>query len=500
MKPILQYSVRLLLAISAVALLFACEKGPNYKDYSTYYPEPSVTGMNPNTGYPATYMTIEGKGFGALKGAVKVLFGGIKADSIISCTDTQIRVKVPNAAVSGKVTLTMWTHTLDSIGSYTVLPPSKVSGVTPGRGKIGEQATIKGEKFGTNKAVIRVMIGSAEAAVVSVSDNEIKFTIPDAKSGMLVLYVGPQVIPVSFFLIGEEKLSGTIIGHESSWGNNPATFKAAAFDGDIATAVDAPTKTGFVGYDFGLGKAAKLTQVRYAPRTGNEKRMIGGEIRGANDPTLFDYVTLLKITAQPATGVYTQAEIATTQSFQYVYYYSADGFCNIAELEFYGNIVDAVIPQGKYVFEYNDPTGKEWIPQQNATYTIGNSKLKVTFDPVQFAGTSKRRADLKYMNTPWVYTKEYPILAIKFTKPAIVAFRPDITGLDSGFSNNDYKKDFEADNVYYWDISEKTAKDRVECGVFQFKIPDITSAETGYEVDWVRTFKTKTELQTFLGK
>jgi hypothetical protein len=104
------------------------------------------------------------------------------------------------------------------------------------------------------------------------------------------------------------------------------------------------------------------------------------------------------------------------------------------------------------------------------------------------------------MNTPWIYTKEYPILAIKFTKPATVAFRPDITGLDSGFSNNDYKKDFETDNVYYWNISEKTTKDRVECGVFQFKIPDITSAETGYEVDWLRTFKTKEELQAFLGK
>ena len=485
--------------LAAISLfLFACEQGPNFKDY--IYPAPVPTGLSPTIGYPGSYVIIDGSSFGIYTKAVTVLFNGIKADSIISCIDNKIKVKVPVAAVSGKVTLKIWTNTVDSIGSYTVLPPSQVSGVTPVKGKAGEQATIKGEKFGTNKAIVHVLIGRAEAEVVSVSDNEIKFTIPDAKSGMLVLRVGPQVIPVSFFLIGEEKLSGTIIGHESSWSNNPKTYKEAAFDGDIATAVDAPTKTGFVGYDFGIGKAAKLTQVRFAPRTGNEKRMIGGEIRGANDPTLSDYVALHKITVQPATGVYTQVEITTTESYQYVYYYSADGFCNISELEIYGNIVDAVIPEGKYVFEFNDPTSKIWIPQQNATYVIENSKLKVTFDPVQFAGTSKRRADLKYMNTPWIYTKEYPIFAIKFTKPATVAFRPDITGLDSGFSNNDYKKDFETDNVYYWDISEKTTKDKVECGVFQFKIPDITSAETGYEVDWVRTFKTKEALQAFLGK
>lgn len=486
--------------LAAISLfLFACEEGPNFKDYSTYYPEPSVTGINPNVGYPGTYMTIEGKDFGDLTRAVGIFFGGIKADSVITCTNTQIKVKIPAGAVSGKVTLKLWTHTLDSIGSYSVLPPSLVSSVTPERGKAGEEATITGEKFGTNASDVHVFIGSAEVQVSSVSDTEIKFIIPDEKSGALVLHIGPQVIPVNFFLIGEEKLSGTLIGHSGSWGNNLATEITAAVDGNIATFVDGPSKTGFVGYDFGTGKAAKLTQVRYVPRESHPQRLVNGEIRGANDPTLSDYVTLYKITTEPPKGVYTEVEISTEESFRYIYFYSPDGYCNISEIEFYGNIVDAIIPEGKYVFEYNDPAGAEWIPQQNATYVIENSKLKVTFDPVQFTGTSKRRADLKYMNTPWIYTKQYPILAIKFTKPATVAFRPDITGLDSGFSNNDYKKDFETNNVYYWDISEKTTKDRVECGVFQFKIPDITSAETGYEVDWVRTFKTKEELQAFLG-
>jgi len=498
MKQILQYSVRLLMAIGAVALLFACEEGPNFKEYT--YPAQTTSGFSPTSAFPGQNITITGTDLDTLKGAVKVWFGGILATNVVSAKGTQIVVQVPVNAVSGPVSLQVWTTKTDDIGTFTVLPPSKVSTVTPERGKPGDIATLKGEHFGTNVADVHVFIGNVEAVVTSVSDNEIKFTVPDAKSGTLVLHVSTQVISVSYFLIGGEKLTGTLIGHSGSWGNNSATFITAAVDGDIATFVDGATSTGYVGYDIGSGKAAKLTSVRYVPRASHPQRMVGGEIRGANDPTLFDAVTLHKITAQPATGVYTVVTISTTENYRYIYYYSANGNCNIAEIEFYGNIVDAVIPEGKYVFEYNDPTSKDWIPQQNATYVIENSKLKVTFDPVQFAGTSKRRADLKYMNTPWIYTKAYPILAIKFTKPATVAFRPDITGLDSGFSNNDYKKDFETKNVYYWDMSEKTTKDRVECGVFQFKIPDITSAETSYEVDWVRTFKTKEELQAFLGQ
>ncbi|WP_423127202.1 IPT/TIG domain-containing protein [Gaoshiqia sp. Z1-71] len=488
--------------LAAISLfLFACEEGPDYKDYSTYYPEAIATGMSPVTGYPTTNLTITGKSFGDLKGAVKVWFGGIQAKTIVSVADDQIVVQVPADAVTGKVTLQVWTHTLDSIGSYTVIPAPKISNVDPLRCMPGDVITIIGENFGSDANSIDVFIGDAEAQINSISDNEIKVTVPDTGSGVLTLRMEGLDVTGPFILVGSELLtSDKLIGHSGSWGNNPATFIAAAVDGDIATFVDGPSATGYVGYDFGAGKAATVSSVRYVPRKSHPARMINGEIRGANDPTLYDAVTLYKITEQPPVEVYTEVAISTEEAYRYIYYYSPDGYCNIAEIEFWGSIVDVVAPEGKYVFEFDDPTSTSWLPQQNATYVIESGMLKVTFDPVQFAGTSKRRADLKYMNTPWIYTSEYPILAIKFTKPEVVAFRPDITGLDSGFSNNDYKKDFEAQNVYYWDLSEKTASDRVECGVFQFKIPDITSPEPGYDVYWVRTFKTKAELQAFIGQ
>lgn len=491
--------VFLLAALSLT--LFACEEGPNFKDYSTYYPEQTVAGMSPATGYPGTNLTINGENFGDLTGAVKVFFGGIQTETVVSCTNNQIVVQVPADAVTGKVSLQIWTHMNDSIGTYTVIPAPRITSVDPLRALEGDTITIIGENFGTDANSIGVFIGDAEAPINSILDNEIKITVPDVSSGPLNLHVDVLVVTGPFILVGAELLtSEKLIGHSGSWGNNPATMISAAVDGDITTFVDGPSASGYVGYDFGVGKGANVSSVRYVPRTSHPSRMVNGEIRGANDPTLSDAVTLYKITEQPPVEVYTEVAISTEEPYRYIYYYSPDGYCNIAEIEFYGNIVDVVAPEGKYIFEFDDPTSTSWIPQQDATYAIEDGLMKVAFNASQFGGTGKRRADLRYMETPWIYTSEYPILAIKFTKPANVNFRPDITGLDSGFSNNDYKKDFEGNDVYYWDLSEKTTNDRVECGVFQFKIPDITSDETGYDVDWVRTFKTKEELQAFIGQ
>ncbi len=182
MKNRILYLAFLLAAISL--LLFSCEDGPNYKDYSTYYPEPTVAGINPVSGYPGTYMTIDGNDFGELKGAVKVWFGGIKADSIISCANNQIVVKVPSDAVSGMVTMQIWTYLKDSIGIYSVIPAPKMTGVEPQRGKVGSIITITGENFGIDANNIQVLIGGVKAVINTITNNEIKITLPDAGSGL----------------------------------------------------------------------------------------------------------------------------------------------------------------------------------------------------------------------------------------------------------------------------------------------------------------------------
>ncbi|APA00308.1 MULTISPECIES: IPT/TIG domain-containing protein [Flavobacterium] len=176
-------------------------------------------------------------------------------------------------------------------------------------------------------------------------------------------------------------------------------------------------------------------------------------------------------------------------------------------------------PKGKYIFEFDDPTDVQWLPAQNATSKIEEGKLKVTFDPAQLGTTaSKRRADLYYIingifpspggtaKTKWVQSPAYPIIAMKIAfsgtgavKPGVgnIILDPAVTG-GINVGNNKYKTDFVAQNVIYYDLSADYLTE-TELTIRQFKIADIVGAETGYEVDWIRTFKNKAELQTFLG-
>src|SRR5690606_34510419 len=152
-----------------------------------------------------------------------------------------------------------------------LLPSARVILVSTDKAQEGDEVTIAGEHFGENLELVQVFIGEVEAEVISVSPTEVRFSVPVAPSGNIILIVDGQCITASYLMIGIEKLTGTLIGHQGSWQNNPATTIHAAVDGDIETAVDAATPSGYVGYDLGVGKAGALTSIRYVPRRGNEK-------------------------------------------------------------------------------------------------------------------------------------------------------------------------------------------------------------------------------------
>ncbi len=145
------------------------------------------------------------------------------------------------------------------------------------------------------------------------------------------------------------KLTGGIIGTAGSWGGSGSTI-TNVFDGDLNTFFDAPNGNGaWVGLDFGAGVSSVITMINYFPRSGSESRMTGGIFQGANQANFSDAVTLFTIASQPATGVFTAANITNTAGFRYVRYLSPDnGFGNVAELEFYGYpwSASAPVPDG----------------------------------------------------------------------------------------------------------------------------------------------------------
>ncbi|WP_276500175.1 LamG-like jellyroll fold domain-containing protein [Terrimonas pollutisoli] len=139
-----------------------------------------------------------------------------------------------------------------------------------------------------------------------------------------------------------KKLTGALIGTNGSWGNNAATTKAAAVDGNLATFFDAPTGTAWVGYDLGANNNNVITKLRYAPRANFAPRMVGGMFQGSNVADFSSATTLFTVTAQPTVGVYTEQTVSNSTAFRYIRYISSStGFGNVAEVEFYGFLAQA---------------------------------------------------------------------------------------------------------------------------------------------------------------
>ncbi|WP_207514597.1 LamG-like jellyroll fold domain-containing protein [Longitalea luteola] len=165
-------------AIMAAAVVYAgCTKSPDLKIYG--YPAPEPKGMFPDSGYAGfNEVTIDGSSFGDYKNAVKVFFNGIQADTIVSCVDGKIVVKVPGDAISGKVSLQVWTHMIDSVGSFKVVPPPVVKTASKDIGLPGETVEIAGTGFGADPAKVKVDFNGTTAAITEITDTLLKVALP----------------------------------------------------------------------------------------------------------------------------------------------------------------------------------------------------------------------------------------------------------------------------------------------------------------------------------
>jgi hypothetical protein len=507
MKNIQSYSLlAVLVTVAMLTLLFSCEEGPNFREFD--YPAPIIYDFHPKQGYIGSDVIIEGENFGDAVGAVKVYFGGVLADTVRSVENNKIVVQAPPNGTTGILTVEIFGKKDTTDGIFTYLPSARLTAVNTDKALVGDVVTIFGDNFGTDLSLVEVFIGSNKVEVLSVTPTEVVFMVPDIPSGNILLIVDGQRLAGPYLMVGIEKLVGRLIGHSGSWSNDPATTIEAAVDGNMDTYVDAPSGVqGYVGYDLGEGMAAIVRSVRYVPRSTHTARMVGGEIRGSNDPSLTEYVVLHTITETPPAGVYSEVAIdADEQSFRYIYYLNPkEKNCNLAEIEFYGNIVEVEAVVGQYIWDFStDGDNQGWEPQ-GATWTVSGGALNVTFPQA----TGKKRADLKYTNLPVIlHTGTFPIVAMKADIPAAARITFDTEHGEFGPGFNKYSRDFlESHGVYYWDISVLPLRDEVRPDqeillnkTFQFKIADIPEDDpaTGYSVEWIRTFASVEALESFL--
>lgn len=433
----------------------------DFIDEFTYIPGAKISSISPSEGDVGDEITITGESFGTESSLVTIYFGGEVEAEIVSITDTEIVVKVPDGGIRGEITMEIGPQILTGpIFSYPFV----------------------GLNFDFNTD------GESEGWVTSNnSTNEV------LGGTMNVLYDMSATKRRADF-----KLEG---GAEVHAGQFPIV---------AIRMINKPSTGNFI-FDTNLGK--------YKDGSNNWEGILFGDIYYYDLRNTFGSGATLSTTepTQLTTFQWKVADITSDETG-----YSVDWvktFENVDKLIEYANP-----PEGKYVFEFNDNPRTvtydvldDWIGRHNATTIIEDDYAKVTFDPAQFEGDNKRRSDFTWSmaggwgeptqdfdKPAWVVSADYPIYAIKIyfvqadgtlggPRPANGKIFYDRLG--------DFSDDYVAENVLFLDATDwlgGEAKKEVDAW-WSIKVPDIVSDEQGYWVDWHRTFKNIEELESFLG-
>jgi len=186
-----------------------------------------------------------------------------------------------------------------------------------------------------------------------------------------------KIYPVPAFTLSTNYLlTGAIIGTSGSWGNSGNT-KSNVYDGSLTTYFDGPDGSGdWTGMDLGSGNLKIVTVIRYCPRANWGTRMVTGMFQGANAADFSDAVTLYTVGYTPPEGSFVTVTITNNTVFRYVRYLSpASGFCNVAEVQFYG----AATPDGPTSLTAASGLSQvvlNWNPVANATsYNVKRSLI-----------------------------------------------------------------------------------------------------------------------------
>src|SRR5260370_19849429 len=129
---------------------------------------PTITSLNPNSGFIGTQVTITGTGFGSLQGSSIVTFNGTSATPT-SWNDTSIVVPVPAGATSGNVVVTVGASTASA--SFTVTAGPLITSLTSTSGVTGSLVGINGSGFGAEQgsSVVRFHGTAAQVCTSSCS-------------------------------------------------------------------------------------------------------------------------------------------------------------------------------------------------------------------------------------------------------------------------------------------------------------------------------------------
>ena len=146
---------------------------------------PVITSISPSSGPVGSSVQINGSGFGATQGTLKI--GNVSA-TIATWSDAQITATVPTTAISGAVSVITGGVTSNTNINFTI-PKPQITSVSPTNGPVGTPVTVNGSGFQATKGSSSIGFTGGSLTVSTWTDTQIVGTVPSAIAGTNPLVV-----------------------------------------------------------------------------------------------------------------------------------------------------------------------------------------------------------------------------------------------------------------------------------------------------------------------
>ncbi|HQV23824.1 MAG TPA: IPT/TIG domain-containing protein, partial [Agitococcus sp.] len=331
----------------------------------------ALTGFTPVSAAVGAEVTITGTSFVADPTKMKVTFANNVQAQIMSATATSLVVKVPDGAVSGKITVTNLNtnESKTSVADFTVMATPvglSVNSFAPTSGLVGAEVVITGTGFDSDLSKVQVKFGDVPALIVSGTATSLTVKVPTGaiSSKIIVTNLTGNVSQTSSidFTVETPTLPLTISSISPATGviGDKVTILGTGFDSDLFHMV----------VTFNNNVAAEIVSA-------TSTQLVLKVPDGAKTGTINVLNSLTNATVSSASQFTVQTSTPTTNAWKQ----RSLPTSFVVNAITFGAQKFVVVGAGKGIYTSDD--GITWVTQSTANPNLAELK-SITFDGTQF--------------------------------------------------------------------------------------------------------------------
>lgn len=177
MFPFLSFVRKTFLPAFLLLLAASCHKDKDKDNEPAPVANPEITAVTPAHALKGASISITGKNFSTTTQENEVRFSGNNAVAdVLDASATTLTVRVPETAITGKISITVNNRTVTSTQDFVVDEPVlAITEFQPKQGPFGTTVVISGTKFGDD---VKVTLNNVEATILEKTAAQIRFLVP----------------------------------------------------------------------------------------------------------------------------------------------------------------------------------------------------------------------------------------------------------------------------------------------------------------------------------